>query len=222
MPKRRGFTLIELLVVIAIIAILAAILFPVFARAREKARQTSCLSNVKQTTLAFLMYAQDFDETFCRGWQPAAAGGEWFVVLQPYMKNQQIRECPSFGLNDSWTPYSYGMNNFVHGNRRMAVYAKPAETVLMADGKRIARATPGFNDMDPTTWGCSGHCHWQLHWPGSGSWNGGSCCSESRRIDVRHNDGCNVGWMDGHAKWDRGSELIRWPQNDPNCLWDNN
>ena len=62
--RRRGFTLIELLVVIAIIAILAAILFPVFARAREKARQTSCLSNVKQTALAMMMYAQDYDEVY--------------------------------------------------------------------------------------------------------------------------------------------------------------
>src|SRR6478672_5991246 len=75
MRKQNGFTLIELLVVIAIIAILAAILFPVFARAREKARQTSCLSNLKQIGLAFLMYNQDYDETI----RKAMIGGAWFA-----------------------------------------------------------------------------------------------------------------------------------------------
>lgn len=96
--KFRGFTLIELLVVIAIIAILAAILFPVFARAREKARQTSCLSNVKQLCLAALMYAQDYDE-----WLPcdyyacnsSTTHARLVGQILPYMKNQQILYCPS-------------------------------------------------------------------------------------------------------------------------------
>ena len=114
--KRRGFTLIELLVVIAIIAILAAILFPVFARAREKARQTSCLSNMKQLGLGMLMYAQDYDETFTRmghGNQPTPvvpgdnyfnynSGSSylyfyrsWASNIYPYIKNVQIFICPS-------------------------------------------------------------------------------------------------------------------------------
>lgn len=94
---RRGFTLIELLVVIAIIAILAAILFPVFAKAREKARQSSCLSNLKQIGLAALSYAQDYDEMY-----PLAATGAYgtvrtyyFQTLSPYMKSKQIWKCPS-------------------------------------------------------------------------------------------------------------------------------
>src|ERR1051325_9939049 len=94
---KRGFTLIELLVVIAIIAILAAILFPVFARAREAARTSSCLSNTKQLGLAFMSYKQDYDETWVCGWgnngQPIS--GEWTMVLDPYIKNTQIFRCPS-------------------------------------------------------------------------------------------------------------------------------
>src|SRR5437870_12469206 len=99
--KRRGFTLIELLVVIAIIAILAAILFPVFAQAREKARGASCLSNMKQTATAILMYSEDYDETqvHSQDWtsfaRPDLNGSSFSGLLQPYVKNRQIFICPS-------------------------------------------------------------------------------------------------------------------------------
>ena len=101
---RSGFTLIELLVVIAIIAILAAILFPVFAQARDKARSTQCLSNNKQIALAFMQYIQDYDETFpaSRYTTDLAADGidtarfmPWSVNIQPYVKNLGIFGCPS-------------------------------------------------------------------------------------------------------------------------------
>ena len=105
--RKHGFTLIELLVVIAIIAILAAILFPVFAQAREKARQASCLSNCKQIGLAVNIYAQDYDETLPNAgpvWPQNAkipifnAGygwGMWVVLLDPYIKNRGVWACPS-------------------------------------------------------------------------------------------------------------------------------
>ncbi len=99
--KRNGFTLIELLVVIAIIAILAAILFPVFAQARDKARSTSCLSNQKQVGLAFLQYTQDYDETFPMSRQALTANdtgtrqNPWPVLIYPYMKNVAVVQCPS-------------------------------------------------------------------------------------------------------------------------------
>ncbi|HLV81153.1 MAG TPA: DUF1559 domain-containing protein [Chthonomonadaceae bacterium] len=109
--RRNAFTLIELLVVIAIIAILAAILFPVFAQAREQARATSCLSNTKQIALGELMYSQDYDEQImpwitvnrrlATSTQPVQEQGCWFTIIQPYIKNTQILFCPSWDINRS-------------------------------------------------------------------------------------------------------------------------
>jgi len=101
--KRKAFTLIELLVVIAIIAILAAILFPVFAKAREKARQTACTSNMKQLGLALIQYVQDYDETYPAGYLystgapnnwPAGSGCSWSQQLWPYVKAKGAFVCP--------------------------------------------------------------------------------------------------------------------------------
>ena len=99
--SRNAFTLIELLVVIAIIAILAAILFPVFAQAREKARQSSCLSNTKQMGLGIMMYMQDYDETYPQAYwytndtDGSAGYNQWSGMIQPYVKNVGIFVCPS-------------------------------------------------------------------------------------------------------------------------------
>ncbi len=133
MPRRRSaFTLIELLVVIAIIAILAAILFPVFAKARDQARKTSCLSNMKQLGLGFLMYAQDYDErlpgvNFGNGvgqgwpWTVWAGSVDWTGVfthaVQPYIKNRSIMQCPSGTEVDRWSGtngLSYCYNEYLY------------------------------------------------------------------------------------------------------------
>jgi len=142
--QSRAFTLIELLVVIAIIAILAAILFPVFAQAREQARKASCLSNTKQLGLGVMMYIQDYDEMYpCNSWDGAPMGTTnndigkdgnrftlWMWRIMPYLKNRQILVCPSdpnsksgwtgysTDPNDCWgvpTPISYGHNQHLFG-----------------------------------------------------------------------------------------------------------
>ena len=143
--KRSGFTLIELLVVIAIIAILAAILFPVFAQAREKARQTSCLSNNKQVGMGFMMYAQDYDETFSpsrfAGTGQACIGCvdntnnrlPWTVQIYPYVKNGGVFSCPSDPTNPnpsnrarpSWCPREMTNGNIDNIKRSMATIAGP-------------------------------------------------------------------------------------------------
>jgi len=203
---RRGFTLIELLVVIAIIAILAAILFPVFAKAREKARQTSCLSNVKQLGLGVVMYAQDYDEKLpihCPGW-PEYDGTNrhacWGGMIFPYVKNSQIFGCPSFprdanmGGQSNWTgavypaiPRSYGWN-FALNTVKMGTLVYPAELIAIADSRNNDKAdredccAPGYLAPAPRFDCCRTEAPWG-------------------RVSFRHNDGANCAFADGHAKW---------------------
>jgi prepilin-type N-terminal cleavage/methylation domain-containing protein/prepilin-type processing-associated H-X9-DG protein len=123
----KGFTLIELLVVIAIIAILAAILFPVFARARENARRASCQSNLKQIGLGIIQYTQDYDSTYPFAWNESDFEG-WAQYIQPYMKSLQVFRCPSdAGRTPSWAgvDVSYTANGLIGGPEVGWAYPRP-------------------------------------------------------------------------------------------------
>jgi prepilin-type N-terminal cleavage/methylation domain-containing protein/prepilin-type processing-associated H-X9-DG protein len=175
--NRRGFTLIELLVVIAIIAILAAILFPVFAKAREKARQTSCLSNLKQIALAIQMYTQDYDEIYPLEYNVPGNWPLWEDELQPYIKNWQIFHCPSYNTTNVYG--AYGWNWYMcctpYGTLAMAQVTSPADTIC--NGDRI-----GGN--------------WHME-----AWFDAPLAGDPAMPDPRHNDGTNFNFFDGHAKW---------------------
>ncbi|MCD6359313.1 MAG: DUF1559 domain-containing protein [Armatimonadetes bacterium] len=211
---RRGFTLIELLVVIAIIAILAAILFPVFARAREKARQANCSSNLKQIGLAFAMYAQDYDEVYLHGrdMNYASTGGwgahadvddydDWPVFLYPYIKNAQIFQCPSSN-KDNALPIenNYGWNYDALCGTSMARFDMPAET-FMAFDCHYAFVISSSNTMANLVAGL-----------------GLNRSNVSERA-TRHNEQCNVVFVDGHVKSVNKGDLLKNVGSDYTVPW---
>jgi prepilin-type N-terminal cleavage/methylation domain-containing protein/prepilin-type processing-associated H-X9-DG protein len=224
MISRRNttaFTLIELLVVIAIIAILAAILFPVFAQARDKARGASCLSNTKQQALAFHMYVQDYDEIavqiYYGDWSPCCEdrGGHfpWPKQIMPYVKNKQVYTCPSLPsanwdtLRCAYDPsgqcreaydfpsvIGYGLNPIISG-KSIAVTQNPANTLAIVETRYYPPGHPSYN----AAWG------WYGAQPPYGDppdypW---SVWLTARR----HQDGNNCSFMDGHSKFMRHDRI---------------
>jgi prepilin-type N-terminal cleavage/methylation domain-containing protein/prepilin-type processing-associated H-X9-DG protein len=212
--RNRGFTLIELLIVIAIISIIAAILFPVFAQAREKARQITCVSNEKQLSLAVLMYAQDADEYL----PPAAIDNPsnpngppvlWPDQLLPYVKNVQVRFCPS---DSGETVNSYGLNELTFTDftdydpgpypspNTLAAFQTPSATVMLGElGTGLIGPDQNTDCSDPAN-NCS-----NVTAPVFGAYkltvpDVPMNDQYDARPSARHLGRANVGFMDGHVK----------------------
>jgi len=148
----RGFTLIELLVVIAIIAILAAILFPVFARARESARKSSCSSNVRQLTLACLSYAQDYDELLPCDYFPVNPHTRLIGEILPYIKNTQILYCPSAGKMANTPDVAATTTNFGYGNISYYYFSYDNNLVTGVPWGVAPTTIPGGSTDGTSTW----------------------------------------------------------------------
>jgi len=223
---RYGFTLIELLVVIAIIAILAAILFPVFAKVREKARQTACLSNLKQIGLGEAQYEQDYDEQTTNGINPYGGGQGWAGQVYPYVKSDNVFVCPD---DISGVGGSYGLNsNLAHGTgaapptgTNIAAFTAPARTVLLFEVNNCtawkpstelaldqpygaspvgagngAAYDPGGNNGPNNGPGGSGNMQYA-----TGEMHASQLNAHFMGIKGRHNGGSNFLMADNHAKW---------------------
>lgn len=212
-----GFTLIELLVVIAIIAILAAILFPVFARAREAARQTSCRSNLKQFGNAFNMYVSDYDQKFpMGGWwaNGQEASRDWHMAVFPYVKNVGVYICPSStdiheggkDWNRTATDYLYNNNlgPSASGINDSAVVA-PADCIELIEGHNDWNGS-GPNCVTPFSNGTISNndrwCQEYTIWGNRADLVTGSLWGGSTRVWglPRHNENVNVLFVDGHVK----------------------
>jgi prepilin-type N-terminal cleavage/methylation domain-containing protein/prepilin-type processing-associated H-X9-DG protein len=224
MTPTRGrisaFTLIEVLVVIAIIAILSAILFPVFAQAREKARSASCLSNGRQLGMAVQMYIGDYDESFpcsCARnmmMDPMMGDVNWIDTIQPYAKSRQILRCPS-DVSPLWRQAnmprltSYGLNSYVmpvaapYFGITAAGIGRPAECVLIAE-----LADPWLQDyFQPMFWGDPPKLTDEMLQMEEWDMVAREPLSLARQ---RHTLGSNFALADGHANWMKFSQT--WSQ----------
>ena len=237
---RSGFTLVELLVVIAIIALLAAILFPVFARSRENARRAACQSNLKQIGMALMQYAQDYDErmpaldNFDNDGGLGAGQHFWMETLQPYVKSTQVFQCPSLKVGANPTsvtsPYgSYGLNVAVDTPYRMT-RAYYGGTLGLVEGKKlsafnnVAELGVVFEDNFDSGPYCQGFSNgsfpqagngWFSVWYDSTPTNPApaeqSCCGDRATPDGRHFAGLNVAFADGHVKWKQYKDVVTVP-----------
>ncbi len=228
--RRRGFTLIELLVVIAIIAILAAILFPVFARAREKARQTSCLSQLKQLGTAMIMYTNDYDERYpLNGGDLARAQSPieiplnyWVGALFPYVKNANIYECPSDASPNVYTiggtrfSLSYGYNAAFPGDGYASFNAARLDVSVNPWRWNPAKDS---DVKDPVNTWVLADCYQSSVFTltylratvGGNQWYANPSTPE-------HNGGLNFAFADGHSKWYAGNSFVH-SYTAPNVNW---
>lgn len=223
--RLKAFTLIELLVVIAIIAILAAILFPVFARARENARRTSCMSNLKQQGLAILQYTQDYDEKFPLAiinitTPPIPPGGIWSnnywfwpQLAYAYHKSTQVFFCPSSSYphpGENSKEGHYGSNRLVLAlaapSVSLASITAPAGTYMLFDASTYTLRPsdaigPSQDYFIPGT----------AHLTTSPTF-GTTAAKQALKADYesgRHLEGINVTYIDGHVKWHKSDVIIR-------------
>lgn len=209
---RQGFTLIELLVVIAIIAILAAILFPVFGRARENARRTSCASNLKQIGLGVMQYVQDYDERYpINGDSPKPTGwvgnefSFWMVRAYPYIKSSQVFTCPSSRSQGSYTVTNGEIRITLPGGGTFNYGAN--EQVLTTTG--ISQAEIGATSLLPMVTDCSGFVtggsdlYRIINASHKGAWNTRSTTNAPiiEQGADRHLGGSNIAFADGHVKF---------------------
>jgi prepilin-type N-terminal cleavage/methylation domain-containing protein/prepilin-type processing-associated H-X9-DG protein len=236
-PNSSAFTLIELLVVIAIIAILAAILFPVFAQAREKARQTSCLSNAKQLGTALVMYFQDYDERVLPRYQACPSTGPvsrdqklWTAVLQPYIKNEGIFICPSAqntNYCDQWTAWdatipatnhrgrlSIGYNQTISGWYYLT--ANGCGDMILPTLTEIQYPAKNVMFADSVSGELAGGFRGYLF--GNTGLNVPYASTVGGSIGARHNEGTCITFFDGHAKWYKGTALLWKPDSNPPCV----
>jgi prepilin-type N-terminal cleavage/methylation domain-containing protein/prepilin-type processing-associated H-X9-DG protein len=238
MDRKRGFTLIELLVVIAIIAILAAILFPVFAQAREKARQTGCASNTKNMSLAVMMYSQDYDEVFPLYFQPQPGGDNWYwhVQLQPYIKNWELFRCPSCRDSEGnaawlgtckvhnpfvpnplpWTvgPGGYGWNACYIGSGYIDLFTRTSGW-LGVSSAQVTQPAETIMIAEITKISNPGGVYPPPGGLGMGNGAGTGCSLQGNKWNnfaSRHNEGNNNVFFDGHVKWYKTSQVAQRPE----------